>query len=537
MPNDKIPANPTVKMLNQEHADFTDVKEDWVKLGWLYEGGRKIKKNATQFLTRRPKELQEVYQARVDRFSYHNIIGTCFGWYRAAMFKNPPTIDMNLVDADGEVTDAELPKEQSCFYADFRKDCDKKKSSFVDVLREMWTNLALYKMAYVLVDNPRADSKLRSKADQRAAGVLDKSGKPSPYLVVYDPKAVINWETDVYGNLEWVVIALQESRRSFAGETKTVDTWLYYDKENFARYERERKPDETSITKIDDEALVTRVDFGAHALTAVRQVPLLKFEVPDGLWLANRAYLPTLDHLNSDNAYGWALFMANLCMPVIKSDQDIKPTLSEAGFIQLPENASYEWSEPEGRSFATSAERVAELREEIFRAMYLTYQGRDSTATADGTSGVSKEMDMMPAQDVMNEYGDVVITAAQITLDAVAQARGDKQVRSDVRGLKFGKSATLESIQKTEEVIALAIPSATFEKEVYVQAANEYFPDMNAETADKIREEIESAPTNEEKLQAEKDDRKAQYSDALDSAVQQYTKVSNAKGAPPSKEK
>ncbi len=120
--------------------------------------------------------------------------------------------------------------------------------------------------------------------------------------------------------------------------------------------------------------------------------------------------------------------------------------------------------------------------------------------------------------------------------ERAAQARGDLLVRSDVRGLKFGKSATIESIQKTEEVIALAVPSKTFEKEVYVQAAMEYFPDMNAETQEKIRAEIESAPTNEEKLQTEKDDRKAQYSDALDSAVQQYTKVSNAKGAPPSKE-
>jgi hypothetical protein len=209
-------------------------------------------------------------------------------------------------------------------------------------------------------------------------------------------------------------------------------------------------------------------------------------------------------------------------MPVITSDQDIKITLSETGAIILPLGSTYTWSEPSGKTFEASSKRVKELREEIFRAMYLAYQGKTSNATADGASGASKEMDMMPAQDVMNEYGQVVIQAMQQLLDAVAQARGDATVRSDVRGLNFGKTASLEQIQKAEAVLSLGLGSETFEKEVKKQAAAEFLPDANAETMEKIFDEIDAAPTDEEKEQADAKAKQTQYATSLAKTVSAF---------------
>jgi len=516
--------SPTIKQLNQENPLYTDVKDDWIKMSMLYEGGHVMRKNSTQFLLRRPRELQEVYQARVDRFTYHNILGTCFGWYRAAMFKNPPTITMKTVGKDGQPDGKDFPKDLDSFYIEFRKNCDRKKTSLVDLMREVWTSLALYKCAYVLVDTPRDDGS-KTLREQKQKGVLDQFGRPSPYLVTYSPVSVINWDCDQYGNLDWCVLAYQDTTRQFVQTQKVVDTWYYFDRQIFLKYQRVRKPGESEITKVDETDRATLVDAGKHAMSQAGVVPLLKFEVPDGLWLTNRAYLPVLDHLNQDNSYGWALYMANLAMPVVTSDQDIKPQLSETGFIQLPTGAKYEWSEPEGRSFQRSAERVRELREEIFRAMYLSYQGRTSNATADGASGASKEMDMMPAQDVMNEYGDVIIAAAQQLMDAVAQARGDLAVRSDVRGMKFGKTASLEQIQKTEAVLSLGVPSDTFEKEVYKQSAAEYLPDANPETMEKINDEIDAAPSDEEKEQAQAKQRQQQYAQSMTQAVAAFNQA------------
>ena len=42
------------------------------------------------------------------------------------------------------------------------------------------------------------------------------------------------------------------------------------------------------------------------------RVPLRYITIPEGLWLANRAFLPSMTHLNVENSYIWALFMANL---------------------------------------------------------------------------------------------------------------------------------------------------------------------------------------------------------------------------------
>jgi hypothetical protein len=529
--------NPTVKQLNQEHPEYTDKKDTWIKMSMLYEGGSVIKKNCTQFLIRRPRELQEVYQARVDRFTYHNILGTCFGWYRAAMFKNPPNVRMVTVGKDEQPDGSDLAKDIDAWYIAFRKNCDRKKTTLVDLMREVWTSLALYRTSYVLLDLPAAPD-AKNRADQRKAGVLDSSGKPSPYAVTYSPVSVINWDVDTYGNLTWAVIAYQDQARGFVQTSKIVDTWLYFDREKFIRYERERKPGETDISKLDENDRATITAAGPHALSKQNAVPLLKFEVPDGLWLTNRAYLPVMDHLNQDNSLGWALYISNLAMPVVTSDTDIKPQLSEAGFIQLPTGATYAWSEPEGKSFAISAQRVGDLRQEIFRAMYLSYQGKSSSATADGASGVSKEMDMMPAQDVMNEYGDVVIASMQRLLDMVAQARGDVSVRADVRGLKFGKTATIEQVQLAEAVLAIGTGSETFEKEVKKQLASDYLPDANPETLEKISDEIDAAPTDEEKAQQDAKTKQMQYSASLAKTVSAFNAPPQPPlpaGAPPQK--
>lgn len=529
--------NPTVKQLNQEHPDYTDKKDVWIKMSMLYEGGYVISKNCTQFLMRRPRELQEVYQARVDRFTYHNILGLCFGWYRAAMFKNPPVVRMVTVGKDEQPDGKDFPADIDAWYIAFRKDCDKKKTTMVDLMREVWTSLALYRVSYVLLDLPTAPD-AKTQFDQRKAGVLGSDGKPNPYLVTYSPVSVINWDTDAYGNLNWAVIAYQDRNRGFVKTDKIVDTWLYFDREKFIRYERERKPGETDISRLDENDRATITAAGPHALSKQNAVPLLKFEAPEGLWLTNRAFLPVKDHLNQDNALAWALYISCLAMPVVTSDTDIKPQLSETGFIQLPTGATYAWSEPEGKSFAISAQRVGDLRQEIFRAMYLSYQGKSSSATADGASGVSKEMDMMPAQDVMNEYGDIIIASMQQLLDMVAQARGDSNVRADVRGLKFGKTATLDQVQLAEAVLAIGTGSETFEKEVKKQLVSDYLPDANPETLEKISDEIDAAPTDEEKAQADAKAKQMQYSASLAKTVSAFNQPPQPPlpaGAPPQK--
>lgn len=516
----------TVKDVNSFNPEYDAVIADWSRLALLYEGGSIIKQQAPQFLVKRPKELPEVYTARCDQFSYHNILGTCFGWYHAALFKSPPIVALSRLDST--VSDPKpLDAATENFYNNFRGNCDRKRTSLVDLTKDLWTNLGLYSVGYVLIDlppkNPAASP--TSLFEQKQAGMLDSGGKPVPHLVSYSPINVINWSVDTYGILEWAVLRTQELRGGFLQKRQVVDVWLHFDREKFTRYERVRKDESVEWKTADDDQPVELVDSGPHALSEAKIVPLQRFEVPSTLWLANRAYLPIVDHLNADNTYKWALFMANLAMPVIISSGEVSPTLTEAGFIKLPEGSSYQWSEPAGTSFMHASKRVEDLRQECYRLMYLIYQGRTANATADGTSGASKEMDMMPAQDVMNEYGDVIVAATQRILDLVAAARGDEGVRADVRGMKFGKTATLEQIQKTEAVLSLAIPSETFTKEVYKQAAAEFLPDANPEMLTVITGEIEKAPSIQKQLTAMSQAQQDQYQTALEGSVAGYVKT------------
>jgi hypothetical protein len=248
------------------------------------------------------------------------------------------------------------------------------------------------------------------------------------------------------------------------------------------------------------------VDEGLHALAKVNRVPVRAIQVNDELWLANRVYLQLCDHINQDNSLGWALFMANLAMPVVFSDGDVGPqTMSEAGFLKFGQADKFEWTEPAGHSFETSGRRLDRLREEIYRTVYLQAQGRSSSASASSQSGYSKEMDMMPANDVLNAYGDILIPAMQnVFRDGVA-ARGDddQQILLDANGFHFETQPAAESVSLYEEFLTAGIfeVSPTLERVIIKRIAMDVIEDQNEDTKQAIKDEIEKSPMSREREQ------------------------------------
>jgi hypothetical protein len=224
----------------------------------------------------------------------------------------------------------------------------------------------------------------------------------------------------------------------------------------------------------------------------------------EGLWLANRAYLQLIDHLNQDNTLAWSLFMSNLAIPVIIGDYDPSGmTSSETGFLQFPSGVTYGWSEPDGKSFVHSAKRVESLREECFRSMHLQAQGRSMRATPAAQSGRSKLLDMAPSKQILAGMGDDLRRNAQEILVDVRDAKGDKDIEPDVRGFSFQEDMTTEEVFAVTSFFNLKIPSRTLEKYVLKKIAKSWMPDANRKELVKVYDEIESGPTREE--QAQKD--------------------------------
>lgn len=499
------PANERiVKMsrLDEKKPVWDDKSELWTNLHILYHGGHLFQKNATRFLRMRPKEDGTIYTARLDQVTYQDLLGTGLGWYAAELFEMEPDVGIKQEQPEGPGTDV-APDVDYFYHHKFLKNCDRNRTSFSNFWRDVVTKMLTFGEAWVLVDlpkrpDPNSPEAPRNLLEQITGGYFD------PFLLAYDPIQVLNYQEDEEGQLQWAVVKVSQQIETFLGAPNVVDRWYYFDKEMYRVYEYVHDLEEENRPKIiiqdRDDPDVRMVDEGLHPLAEFHRCPIRRYVLPDHLWVANRAYLPILDHLNQDNTLTWALFMANLAMPVIIGDVDMtNQIMTEAGFIQLPAGSSYKWTEPEGKSFQVSQARVNQLREEIFRAMYLVAQGKELSGTGAHQSGFSRQMEMASSTDILDSLGSVIVQGMQNMLIDVSDARRDERLVFDVRGFHFEQAISLQDIQTIDQAINMIIPSETFEKELYRLIARAFLRDANPELFEQVVEEIDAGETRLER--------------------------------------
>jgi hypothetical protein len=501
-----MPTTVPIEKLNRKHPVYGLYQDAWTDFDLLNAGGVRLKNQAQRFLVKRPKELFDVYQERIKRFTYQHIMGQIVGWYIGALWRRNPSIDITE-GADPWYSDAFLPN------------CDRASRQYNDFFKLVFRNLVLYKYCFVLVDRPHADQPPEDRAQEQEMG-LDQ-----PYLVPYEPRDVINWQADAFGILKWVVIRTETEETPFLGDSRSIVRWYYFDRTDYQVYEYVQKDASATAVSLYDSSgnkldlassFANLIDQGKHALAKVNRVPMRLIEVDDEYWLANRVYLQLLDHVNQDNSLGWALFMANLAMPAIFSDGELGPqTMSESAFLKFGEKDRFEWTEPAGHSFDASSKRLDRLREEIYRTAYLQAQGRSSSASASGASGYSKELDMMPANDALNAYGDILIPAMQAVFSDVVSARGDDEtkLKMDVSGFHFETKPATESVSEYQEFLAAGVfeASETLERVMLQRIAADAVEDQNEDTKQTIKDEIDKAPMSAEREQMEQQQQVQQF--------------------------
>lgn len=476
-----------VNLLDLKHPEYEARYEAWLDLSLMYEGGSALKARCERLLKKRPREDEEVYAARMDRFTYQNILGTGLGWYGAAMFDTAPEIFFN-------------GKSGSEAYTKFLTNCDGIGTGYVDFFKRVFQVLLTYGTGWVLTDLRALgpdEPPAASLEEERQRGLLD------PHLACYSPLSVINWQTDEIGELEWAVVKTEVQQQRFLQKAEIVTTFYYYDRENYKVYEDRRDPAEQIRVATDDAGRVAKlIREGKHALSHVGRLPVRRVTLSEGLWLANRAYLLLVDHLNQDNTLAWMLFMSNLAVPVVIGDVDPSSmTYTETGYLHFPSGTLYQWSEPEGRSIVQSAKRVEALREECFRSMNLQAQGRSMRATPAMQSGRSKILEMAPAKQILAGMGDDVRRHMQDVLMDVRDARHEPEVEPDVRGFTFQEDMSTEEVFAVNSLLKMRVPSKTFEKYVYKKVAKAWMIDANRKELAKVYDEIEVGPTMEEREQ------------------------------------
>lgn len=519
-----FPSVADVSKLDTPHPDYAARIQAWREFGYLYEGGYAFKQYVSQFLRRNIKELFEVYQDRAGRVGYTSLLGNIIGWYQSAQFKTPPQLvkrprNVKITGPNGV---PDLPSDQSDWCDAFEGNCNRGGKGFIDFFQDGLESLLLYQAWYVLIDLPMPEDgpPPTSRMDQASRGLLD------PYLCAYEPSSVLNWQTDEHGNLDWLVIKLTQQDQAFLQDSVTVDYWYYIDREQIALYERQQKASATPIDQQSkDQATLVPGYPRKHVFSGQNRVPVRKLEVPKGLWLANRAYLMLMNHMNLESALDFGLNKANLAQLLIKGQFDDQVKLSEVGWIHMADPAGdVKWLEPEGKSFKTSIERLDSIEERVYKACFLSAQAKTNRSTPTAQSGISKLADMLPARDVLTALGNILKAGMQGVYQDAIDVRGfDLEI--DIRGFDFEDKLTAERIDALEKASILSINSTTFEREFQKEAARAALPDLNPETLTIIDSEIDTNPTPSEQAAQQAEEQQAKM---LSGFNQQLSSVDNS---------
>ena len=458
-----------IELLNREHPQYHAKRGMWQRYQDFYLGGEQLRQNAGAYLVRRQKEPAEVYQERLSRVFYENYLGSIVDWYAATLFRNEPAITF-----DG-------PAE---FYTEFLKDSDLEGRSFLEYCRRAFIQALVFQESHALIDFPRVRARAETRAEE------DALGKSRAYLVNYAPTELINWRLDRRGNFEWVVLRTESAYQpEFLSDEEVVERrWTYYDKQNFRVYSQTQRSTQKE-TKPPEAVLE---DEGRHGLAELGRVPLVKLEITDGLWLANKAALLQQEHFNKSNALSWALHMGLFAMPVIYSDREWHQIVGEAYYIQLGPEDKFGWTEPEGHVYRLAAENLDRLKDEIYRVCYLMNQAAGREARNLAQSAASKQRDQIVTQEVLRAYGDMVKDFMRRTLEWIAAARRD-EVKAEVNGLdQFDVRDFSEELENARRLRDLEIGSGMFLREMRKRLALKYLEDSSQEVKNRVVGEIEN---------------------------------------------
>jgi hypothetical protein len=457
--------------INREHPEYTSRKRVWKTYRDLYVGGQAMKDSASEYLLPRFREPSDVYFERLNKVFYENYIGSIVDWFGATLFRREPAIT-----ASGANEPAKL------FMSRFVDDCDRKGTGITDFLRTRFVDSLVGGSSFILVDFPKVDGPLATR------GAEDASGRSRAYLVGYTADELINWRLDAEGNYEWVVLRTKsvQSAEPGKGEWSTVTTWAYYDKQSYRTYRQ------TDGGFGSPSGGVEVVDSGLHGLAKQNRVPLFRLQVPEGLWLLNKAGSLQLEHFEKANALSWSLTMGLFAMPVIYTEREWKQIIGESYYIQLGPNDKFGWTEPEGRVFQIAAENLKRLQEEIYRVCYLGQQG-GSLSGAVAQSAASKERDFVATQEVLRAYGDTVKDVLRRVLVAINDAREDG-LEISVSGLdEFDIADFSSELDDAQRLLSMGIESPTLKSQIFKKLSLKYLCDVKQEVKDRIVSEIDAS--------------------------------------------
>ncbi len=498
---------PTYKKLNQKHPEWDGPY--WRRCRALYAGGKKLLKDMEVLQDIFPPHLNEqphVYAERCRRAYYIPYAGEVIDMITSALFSE----DLKM----------ESEPEAEPWYEDWSGDVSPpggQKQTLQEFLKEQVTTALLCKRSWTLIDLPTAEDVIADAlrygkgvpdvvpttlADQEKLGLLDA------YAAPLDPDAVWDWECDRDGRLQWILVHYRSQARSgIDGDRDTiVERWMYYTPTTWEKYEltyhRTRPP--------TDAVEVPKVGEGTHSFGAV---PVIRLELPDGLWAMGKIESIAVAHMNKRNALSWAQYKSlfpvlthfagppDVMNPITEDpDRVLNQAIGQGHITQLGDKDRLEYVGPDSGAYAIAAQDLNVLRDEMHRVVHQMAMSVDNSAAALQRSGESKQVDQESTAIVLREFGKIAREHAVQMHEMVQSGRQDKSISTwSVEGMDGYSDTSVDTmVTMAQSLEVISIPSATFQREWKVQLARRILGDsVDEEKLEDIRKELEETITNE----------------------------------------
>lgn len=453
--------------------------EHWTNLRAMYAGGKAFRARLGEFLPQNPQEPFDVYSLRKKSANYENHVAPIIDYFVAWLFSM--SFSVKALDKHTKV---ELPLPE--FYADFHSEVGAD-NSLPDFIKERTSRALQVGLSYAVLEKaPLApgEDEPQTLADHNARG-LDKM-----CLKTIEREALLDWELGADGHYEWANVHSASHVRGnplLPGSKRMIlEQWRIYDRENVAlfeiRYEKGQRP--------PGDQEIPPTSYLPHGFSCV---PLLKFELPEGLRAGDRTYEPQLEHFRLNAGLAWSIRATCYAMPVINcADAEQSPPKMGVGyFLQLGEKDKFGWTAPPAAPYDVIQKNIGAKREEIYRINHSMAQALDNNAETVGRSADSKNADSAATRVVLNALGQEVCRFVEELYEVLSKNRGEKDIEWAIEGFSGYDTTTAGSlIGNAEAANRVGIPSKTFRKEISTKIAQALLPEADQSVKELIRKEI-----------------------------------------------